>query len=71
MTPLTGIVWSPGTLTLGGVVSETVTVNDPKPVSDKESVAWQLTSVEPSEKLEPEDGEHEIGRVPSSPSVAT
>ena len=47
---------SPGTLTVGGVVSLTVTVNEPAAELPESSVAVQVTVVVPSGKVLPEGG---------------
>jgi hypothetical protein len=60
---LTVRVIVPGRVSVGGVVSETVTVNDAEPVLPDTSVAVQTTVVAPSGKLEPEAGK-QVG-VPS------
>jgi hypothetical protein len=68
--PVASAVIGAGTVTLGGVVSWTVTVNVAVPVSPIESVALQVTVVEPIGKMLPDGGEQVIGIFPSSPSVA-
>src|SRR3990172_10066734 len=47
----------PGTVSAGGVVSWTVTVNDPGVEFPESSVAVQLTVVVPSGNVEPDGGE--------------
>jgi len=59
-----------GTVTTGGVVSWTVTENDPEPVLLCASVAVQLTVVVPTGKVPPEEGEHKGAIGPSTMSEA-
>src|SRR5262245_58663433 len=59
-----------GTVTVGGVVSRTVTVNVLVPVLPWLSVALQVTVVVVAAKTEPLGGVHVTGRGPSMLSVA-
>jgi hypothetical protein len=59
-----------GTVTTGGVVSRTVTVNDLAPVFPFPSEAVQFTVVAPTGKTEPEFFEQLTGRDPVTMSVA-
>src|SRR6185436_14365116 len=59
-----------GTVTLGAVVSPTVTVNDPRPVFPAASVDVQLTVVAPRGKSAPLAGVQLTDVVPSTRSVA-
>jgi hypothetical protein len=65
-----GTVIVPGTVTTGGVVSFTVTVNDPETVTPVLLVAVQLTVVEPSGKSVPDAGEQLDTSAPSRGSLA-
>jgi hypothetical protein len=59
-----------GTVTLGSVVSETVTPKLALPVLPCASVALQVTDVVPSANVEPDEGEQLAPREPSTASVA-
>jgi hypothetical protein len=59
-----------GTVTVGGVVSRTVTWNVVVAVFESESVAVHVTVVVPSGNVEPEAGVQVTGSVPSVGSVA-
>jgi len=59
-----------GTVTTGGVVSRTVTANDPETVTPLLLVAVQLTVVEPSGKSVPDAGAQVGTRGPSMGSLA-
>ena len=58
-----------GTTRFGGVLSETVTLNDAWAVLECESVALQLTAVVPSGNFVPEAGAH--GTIATGPSTAS
>ena len=59
-----------GTVTTGGVVSWTVTENDPEPVLPCTSVAVQVTVVVPTGNVLPDGGKHEGVIEPSTMSDA-
>src|SRR5262249_40442664 len=59
-----------GTLTLGGVVSCTVTLNEALPVLPAASLAVQVTLVVPNENVEPDAGLHAGITFASSGSLA-
>src|SRR5436190_13734988 len=59
-----------GRLSVGGVVSRTVTWNVAVPMLPRESVAWHVTNVVPSPNVEPLAGEQTAGRGPSALSDA-
>ena len=61
---------SDGTVTTGGVVSATVTVNEAEPVLPRPSAAVHMTVVAPSGKLDPLAGVHVASTAPSIASVA-
>ena len=63
-------VMSPGTATVGGVVSTTCTVKDFDALLLCASATLQVTRVSPSGKFEPEAGTQEVDRMPSTASVA-
>src|SRR5205823_8338255 len=69
--PAASFVIGDGTVTTGTLVSCTVTVKDPLPGSESESVAVHVTVVSSNEKKLPELGEQSAGMVPSSPSLAS
>ena len=54
--PVASRTWSPGTVTDGGVVSTTVTSNEPAAVFPRGSVAVQVTVVVPMANVGPESG---------------
>src|ERR1700752_3085939 len=62
-------VMSDGSVRVGGPVT-TVTVNEPKPLLAKLSVASQFTTVAPDANVEPEAGEQMMVGVGSRSSVA-
>src|SRR5688500_5623382 len=76
---LTATIWSLGghsvvseglvLTTVGGVVSRTVTLNDPLALFRCESVAVHGTLVVPTGKVEPEAGEQMTATLPSTMSV--
>src|SRR5512140_972048 len=68
--PVASSVIFEGTVTVGGVVSTTVTLNEPCPVLPCASVALHDTSVVPSAKIDPECGVHVVLTLPSTMSVA-
>ena len=68
--PVASAVIAPGTETVGGVVSCTVTLNEALPVLPDESIAVQVTVVEPSTKVLPEGGEQLGEMLPSMLSLA-
>ena len=68
--PVAGTVMLPGTVTTGGVVSWTVTENEPEPVLPCASVAVQLTVVVPTGNVLPDGGEHETLGLGSTVSEA-
>src|SRR5947207_3084887 len=68
--PVASAVMSEGTVTIGAVVSTTVTWKLALPVLPCESVAEQVTSVSPSGNVLPEAGEQAVATVPSTISVA-
>src|SRR5215212_511783 len=59
-----------GSVNVGGVLSCTVTVNEPVASFPAASVALQLTVVSPSGNVEPEAGSHVTFTEPSTSSVA-
>src|SRR5262245_11960308 len=59
-----------GTLTVGGVVSTTLTMNEALPVLPAASVDVQVTVVWPSGNVLPEGGAHVVATAPSTRSVA-
>src|SRR6266850_718274 len=59
-----------GTVTIGPVVSDTVTVNDAVLWLPCASVAVQLTVVGPNANVDPLAGAHVVATAPSSVSVA-
>jgi len=63
-------VIAPGTVTVGGVVSRTVTVKDSDPVTPSALVAVQLTVVAPNGKSVPDAGEQLGTTAPLSGSLA-
>ena len=67
--PVASIVWF-GVVTVGAVVSTTVTLNDPLDVLFESSVAVQVTGVVPSGKVLPDAGTQATVGVGSPPSVA-
>jgi hypothetical protein len=68
--PVAGTVMFPGTVRTGGVVSWTVTENDPEPVLLCASVAVQLTVVVPTGNVLPDGGAHETLGLGSTVSEA-
>ena len=68
--PVASSVRSPGTVTVGGVVSRTVTSKCALPSLPAASLAVQVTRVVPKPKLEPDAGEHDAGTEPSTASSA-
>jgi hypothetical protein len=64
------VVMFDGTVTIGDVVSPTVTVNEALPVLLCASVTEQVTVVAPIAKVEPETGEQVGVSMPSTVSVA-
>ena len=68
--PVASAVMLPGTFTVGGVVSCTVTVNEPEAWLPESSVAVQLTVVVPMGKTLPDGGKHETLTFVSTRSLA-
>src|SRR6266542_1459333 len=68
--PVASAVIGPGTATVGGVVSLTVTSNEAEPVLPDESVALHVTVVVPRGNVLPEPGEQLTEMLPSKLSVA-
>src|SRR5688572_19943308 len=68
--PVASFVMSLGTVTAGGVVSTTFTLNFAEPVLPAASVALHVTSVEPRPNVLPEAGTHVVGRLPLTMSNA-
>jgi hypothetical protein len=68
--PVASAVMSLGTVTTGGFVSLTVTVNVPRPVLPASSVALHVTVVFPTLKPLPEAGVHEAVSLPLTLSEA-
>jgi hypothetical protein len=68
--PVASTVTSPGTVSVGGVLSVTVTVNEVEPALPCVSVAVQATVVVPSGNVEPLGGAQVTGTTPSVLSMA-
>jgi hypothetical protein len=68
--PVASAVIFPGTETLGGTVSCTVTVNEPPSVLPESSVAVQFTVVTPTGNVLPDGGEHPTLTLGSTESEA-
>ena len=65
-----GVVMFAGTVSAGGVVSPTVTVNEPDAGLPWRSIAVQVTVVAPIGNVDPDAGAHVTGSAPSTLSVA-
>ena len=68
--PVASSVIGPGTVSTGGVVSCTVTLNELLPVFPAPSVAVHLTAVVPTGNVPPEPGRQVGVRLPLTASVA-